>query len=185
MDTTPEHPHPQEAQEPAIMKSMTLGMVGDLGRLLQEHNLGRKVIKIIEALIFGMFLVTEAFVSARQGLDQAKAHLDRFHEDMIEYIFAEYFFKHQKAKDMQEVEARFQQFNELLNQRYQEYREDFTEDHQDPQRGFSQTFAGLFGHLFPEPLPEGAEQDSLRNDFAAKMPYFWSGCVGSLQPPTA
>lgn len=180
MGTTPEHPQEAEVKEPELMKSLALGMVGDLGRLLKEQGLGRQPVKIVEALVFAMFVVTEAFVSAKQGLEESREALDRFHEDMIDYMFSEYLFKHQKAKDMGEVEARFQELHQLINKRYGEYRRLFLEDYQDRTSGFGQTLAGLYGHLFAEPLPEGEGNEALVNAFSVKLAHFWSGCVGSF-----
>ena len=168
--------------EPEAMKSLVLGIVGDLGRLLKEHGLGQKPIKISEALVFAMFVVTETFTSVKKGLDEAREGLDRFHEDMNEYIFKEYFLKTTKAKDMAEVEARFQELNQLINERYQEYRKDFYEDYHDKQMSFRRTFNSLSGHLFQEPLPEGEEEDRLISAFSVKLAHFWSGCLSSFQP---
>jgi len=182
MDQTPEQPQEQVSQEPELMKSLTLGIVGDLGRLFKEQGLGQRPVKILEALVFAMFVVTEAFVNAQKGLEPAREGLDRFHEDMVEYIFKDYFFKHEKAQDMAEVEARFQEFNQLINERYQEYRHLFLEDYQDKTLGFGQTLASLYGHLFTEPLPEGEARQALVSAFSVKLGHFWSGCTASFQP---
>jgi len=182
MDQTPEHPQEPAGQAPELMKSLTLGIVGDLGRLFKEQGLGQRPVKILEALVFAMFVVTEAFVSAHKGLDQARETLDQFHEDMIDYIFKEYFFKNAKAKDMVEVEARFQELNQLINERYQEYRRLFLEDYQGKTLGFHQTLASLYEHLLTEPLPEGEGNQALVSAFSVKLGHFWSGCVASFQP---
>ena len=185
METTGERPQGPESKESEIMQSLTLGIVGDLGRLLKEHGLGQKPINIVEALVFSMFLVTETFVAAKKGLDQARETLDLFHEDMVEYLFKEYLFKDQKARDMEEVNTRFNQLNELINQRYQEYRKDFLEDYYDKQMSFRRTFTSLANHLLPEPLPEGEEKDRLVSVFSVKLAHFWSGCFSSFQPGTS
>jgi hypothetical protein len=182
METTGERPQASENKEAEIMQSLTLGIVGDLGRLLKDHGLGQKPIKIVEALVFAMFMVTETFTSAKTTLDAAREGLDRFHEDMIEYIFKEYFYKDAKAKDMAEVEARYQELNQLINERYQEYRQNFYEDYHDKQMSFSRTFTGLSGHLLGDPLPEGEEKDRLVSVFSVKLAHFWSGCMSSFQP---
>jgi hypothetical protein len=181
MGTTGEHPQTPETNEPEIMKSLSLGIVGDLGRLLKEHGLGHQPIKILEAIVFAMFVVTEAFVSVKKGLDQAQESLDLFHEDMTEHIFKEYLFKQQKAQDLEEINARFSQLQELVNQRYQEYRQAFQEDYQD-QQFFRRTLTALLGHLLQEPLPEGEELDRLISIFSVKLAHFWSGCMSSFQP---
>jgi hypothetical protein len=182
METTGGPPQAPPGTEPQIMKSLTLGIVGDLGRLLKDHGLGRTPIKILEALVFGMFVVTETFVSVKKGVDQARETLNLFHEDMVEYIFKEYLFKHQKARDPEELQAGLKQVSDLINQRYQEYRQNFLEDYQEKPLRFHRTFASLAGHLLEEPLPAGEEQDRLISAFSAKLVQFWTGCRSSFQP---
>jgi hypothetical protein len=185
MTTTQEINPAIEQSEPAIMKALALGIVGDLGRLLKEHDLGRKPVKIIEAVTFGMFIVTEGFMSVKQGLEPARASLDQFHEDMIEYLFTEYIFKHQKAKDMEEVKAKFDEMHTLINERYQEYRQNFAEDYQGQKLSFQKTFASLFQHLFGEPPPPGDATDRLVSTFSVKLAHFFSGCAASFEPAPA
>jgi|UniRef100_A0A7C5EQF1 arsenate reductase-like glutaredoxin family protein len=184
---TQSHDQPQSppGREPELLKSMTLGIVGDLGRLFKEQGLGLRPIRILEALIFAMFVVTEAFVNAKKGLEPAREALDQFHEDMVEHIFREYVFKETKAKDLEEVESRYQELNHLINERYQEYRRLFLEDYQIRVEGFAQTLAGLYQHLFTEPLPEGEGRQSLINLFSMKMVQFWTGCTSYFQPQPA
>jgi hypothetical protein len=182
METTGERPQGPAAKDHDLMKSLALGIVGDLGRLLKEHGLGTKPIKIIEALIFAMFVVTETFTAAKKGLEQARESLDLFHEDMVGYMFTEYLYKDQKAKDIEEVQARFQQMKELINQRYQEYRQNFLADYQDKQMSFHRTFNSLVGYVIPEPLAENEEKNRLIADFSVKLAHFWSGCMSSFKP---
>jgi hypothetical protein len=182
MNTTGEQPQGPASQEPEVMKSLALGIVGDLGRLLKEQGLGQQPIKIVEALIFAMFVVTETFTMAKKGPEGAQAGLDHFHEDMIEYIFTEYFYKTNKAKDMAEVESRFQELHQLINARYQEYRQDIHEDYHNQQMSFRRTFTSLSKYLLPEPLAEGEENDRLISVFSVKLAHFWSGCLKSFQP---
>jgi hypothetical protein len=181
METTGESPQGTVAQDPELMKSLALGIVGDMARLCKEHGLGTKPIKIIEALIFAMFVVTETFSAAKKGLDQARESLDLFHEDMVEYMFKEYLYKDQKAKDMEEVQARFQEMRELINRRYQEYRQNFLEDYQDKQMSFHRTFNSLAGYLLQEAPPEGEEKNRLIADFSVKLAHFWGGCMSTFK----
>lgn len=184
MIKTPEPPQTPHGQEPEILKSLTLGIVGDLGRLFQDQGLGQRPVKILEALVFAMFVVTEAFVNAKKGLEAAREALDQFHEDMVEHIFREYVFKDTKARDLEEVEARYQELNQLINERYQEYRRLFLEDYQVRVKGFAQTLAGLYQHLFTEPLPEGEGRQDLVNLFSMKVAHFWTGCTATFRPQT-
>jgi hypothetical protein len=182
MNTTGEQPQGPVSQASEVMKSLALGIVGDLGRLLKEQGLGQQPIKIVEALVFAMFVVTETFTAVKKGLEEARAELDRFHEDMIEYIFTEYYYKTNKAKDTAEVETRFQELNQLINDRYQEYRQDMHEDYHDQQMNFRRTFASLTQHLLPEPLADGGDKDRLVAAFTVKLGHFWSGCLASFKP---
>ena len=68
METTGDRPQSPVSQVSELMQSLTLGIVGDLGRLLKEQGLGEKPIKIVEALVFAMFVATETFTSAKKGL---------------------------------------------------------------------------------------------------------------------
>jgi hypothetical protein len=185
MNTTGEQPQGPVSQASEVMKSLALGIVGDLGRLLKEQGLGQQPIKIVEALVFAMFVVTETFTAVKKGLEEARAELDRFHEDMIEYIFTEYYYKTNKAKDTAEVETRFQELNQLINNRYQEYRQDMLEDYHDQKMSFRRTFASLTKYLLPEPLPAGEDQDRLISVFTVKLGHFWSGCLASFKPGPA
>jgi hypothetical protein len=185
METTGERPQGQAAKDADLMKSLALGIVGDLGRLFKEHGLGTKPIKIIEALIFAMFVVTETFTAAKKGLDQARESLDLFHEDMVEYMFTEYLYKDQKAKDMEEVQSRFLEMKELINQRYQEYRRNFLEDYQDKQMSFYRTFNSLAGYVLAEALPDDEEKKRLVSDFSVKLAHFWGGCISTFKPGSA
>jgi hypothetical protein len=182
METTGEHCQIPVSKESQLMQDLVLGIVGDLGRLLKEHGLGQKPIKIIEALVFAMFLVTETYTAAKRGPEAAREGLDPFHEDMVEYIFKEYFYKNAKARDMEEVEARMQELNQLINDRYQEYRQNFYEDYQDQKMSFHRTFTTLAGHLLGESLPDGEEKDRLVSVFSVKLAHFWSGCMTSFSP---
>jgi hypothetical protein len=181
MEATGQRPEGPAAKDADLMKSMALGIVGDLGRLFKEHGLGQKPIKILEAIIFAMFVITETFSAAKKGLDQARESLDLFHEDMVEYMFQEYLYKDQKAKDIDEIKARFQEMRELINRRYQEYRQNFLEDYQDKQMSFHRTFNSLAGYLLSEPPPEGEEKNRLIADFSVKLGHFWSGCLSSFK----
>ena len=183
METTGDRPQSPASKDSQLMQSMTLGIVGDLGRLLKEQGLGEKPVKIVEALVFAMFVVTETFTSAKKGPEAAREGLDLFHEDMIEYIFKEYFYKSVKAKDMTEVEARFQELNQLINERYQEYRQNFSEDYHDQQVSFRRTFTSLIKHLLGEPLSEGEEHDRVVAAFSVKLAHFWSGCLSTFAAP--
>jgi hypothetical protein len=181
MEATGQRPQGPAAKDADLMKSMALGIVGDLGRLFKEQGLGQRPIKILEAIIFAMFVVTETFTAAKKGLDQARASLDLFHEDMVDYMFKEYLFKDQKAKDMEEIKTRFLEMRELINRRYQEYRQNFLADYQDEQMSFQRTFDSLVGYMLSETLPEGEEKNNLIAAFAVKLAHFWSGCMSSFQ----
>jgi len=179
-----ESPQTPQTKESEVMKSLALGIVGDMGRFLKDEGLGQQPVKILEMIVFAMFVVTEAFITIKKGLEQAQESLDQFHEDMTEYIFMEYFYKDQKAQDVEELKARFNELQEMVNQRYQEYRQAFHEDYQDLDQGFRRTFAALSNHLFQEPPPEGEERDRLISVFSVKLAHFWSGVMSSFEPGT-
>jgi hypothetical protein len=181
MEATGQRPEGPAAKDADLMKSLALGIVGDLARLFKEHGLGQKPIKILETIIFAMFVVTETFTAAQKGLEQARESLDLFHEVMVEYMFKEYLYKDQKAKDIEEVKARFQEMRELINLRYQEYRQNFLADYQDKQMSFHRTFNSLAGYIISEAPPEGEEKNRLVAEFSVKLAHFWAGCLSSFK----
>ncbi len=174
----------EDAKEIEMMKSLTLGVVGDLARLLREQGLGRKPARILEALVFAMFFITEAYLSARKGdLKGSTPALDRYHDAMTEYVFEEVFFKQQKAKDREEVEERFNQLSGLINERYEEYRRGFVEDYRRRDRSFESTLNAFLGHLFPEPLTDPEEKTALFLPLSRQLVHFWTGCLMSFRSP--
>lgn len=181
MSNPSEVPTGREMAETELLKTLSLGVVGDLGRLLKEQGLGRRPVKILEALIFAMFFVTEAYLTSRKGdLEAATPPLNRFHDTMIEYIFQEIFYKHSQAKDMEELKARFHQVQDTLNERYQEYRQGFVEDFRRQDRSFASTLTAFLGHLFQTPLEDAAQTEALMAPMSEKLAYFWRGCLMSL-----
>jgi len=184
MTETEKSPQTPQSNEPEVMKSLALGIVGDMGRFLKDEGLGREPVKILEMIVFAMFVVTEAFITIKKGVDQAQESLDLFHEEMTEYIFMEYFYKDQRAQDVEELKARFTELQTMVNLRYQEYRQAFHEDYQDLEKGFRRTFIALSDHLFQEAPPEGEERDRLIAVFSVKLAHFWSGVMSSFEPGT-
>lgn len=183
MTTPQEIPAAGPAPEIELMQSLTLGVVGDLGRLLRDHGQGRAPVKIVEALIFAMFFITEAFVTAKQGnLEEATPVLDRFHDAMMEYMFQEIIFKKEKARDMAEVQDRFNQLSQTINERYQEYRQHFAEDYQRQDRSFEKTLGAFLEHLFMAPMAGGEAKEALFSPLSQKLAYFWTGCLMSFRP---
>jgi len=186
MSTSQDMPTGREAAETELLKTLSLGVVGDLGRLLKEQGLGRRPVKILEALIFAMFFVTEAYLTSRNGdLEAATPPLNRFHDAMIEYIFTEIIYKHAKAEDQEELKARFRQVQETLNDRYQEYRQGFMDDFRRQDRSFSSTVSAFLGHLFQTPLEDAAQKEALLAPMSEKLAYFWRGCLMSLMQQPA
>jgi hypothetical protein len=184
METSGEQPRFAAQQVSELMKNLTLGIVGDLGRMLREQGLGHRPIRILELVMFGMFMVTEAFVT-HMGLEEGRASLDQFHEDMIAHMFSEFIFKHQKAKDLEEVQGRFQELNSLINQRYREYRRWLSDDVQDRHNPFRQTFTALWANISSEPLPAQEELNTLLTAFSRNLARFWTGCMASFPPKSA
>lgn len=181
MSTSADVPTGRERAETELLKTLSLGVVGDLGRFLKEQGLGRRPVKILEALIFAMFFVTEAYLTSRKGdLEAATPPLNRFHDAMIDYIFREIIYKHSQAPTQEELKARFHQVQDTLNDRYQEYRRGFLEDFQRQDKSFASTITAFLGHLFQTPLEDTAQTEALLAPMSEKLAYFWRGCLLSL-----
>ena len=54
------------------MKSLSLGMVSDISRLLVDKGFGQKPIDIVEALVFAMFIIADTYSLAKPDKDQAR-----------------------------------------------------------------------------------------------------------------
>jgi len=118
---------PDKNVQELLMKSLCLGIVGDTGQLLSNEGFDKPV-KVFELIIFGMFVVTEAYTLVKKELDKASPQLNQFHLDMVNYVTNEYFLKETTAKDTNEILEFHDQFYDVVGSRYVEYRQLFAED---------------------------------------------------------
>ena len=68
------------------MKSLSLGMVSDISRLLADKGFGQKPIDIVEALVFAMFIIADTYSLAKPEKDQAIEVIHGFYDDMQNYF---------------------------------------------------------------------------------------------------
>lgn len=165
-----------------LMKSLCLGIVGDTGRLLLNKGFD-KPIKLYELIIFGMFVVTEAYTLAKKGLDKASPQLDQFHLDMVNYVTNEYFLKETTAKDVTEILEFRDQFYDDVGSRYVEYRQLFVKDLSNRNPGavfFSKSLSAFVNHLFIEPISKD-DKPHLIIPMAIKLAEFYEGCLQSFK----
>ena len=100
-----------------LMKSLCLGIVGDIGRLLSNEGFN-KPIRIVELLVFGMFIVTETYSLANIKSEKKEPQLDKFHLNIINYVTNEYFLKEANNKDDEEIFKLQDKFYDLVVVRY-------------------------------------------------------------------
>ena len=60
------------------MKSLSLGIVSDLSRLLADQGFGEKPIDIVEALVFAIFIIADTYALAKPDKDQAREVIHDF-----------------------------------------------------------------------------------------------------------
>lgn len=160
-----------------LMKSLCLGIVGDIGRLLSDKGFN-KPIRIIELIVFGMFIVTETYSLAKKKSEKAEPQLDQFHLDMTNYVTKEYFLK--DNKDVDEIFELQDKFYDLVGIRYKEYRQLFSEDWSNPGTTFSKTVGAFIRHLFDEPVSED-DKRHLIVVMHIKLLEFYAGCLQSFK----
>lgn len=162
-----------------LMKSLCLGIVGDTGRLLSDQGFN-KPIRIIELIVFGMFIITETYKLVIKDPDKTSPQLDQFHLDMTNYVTNEYFLKETSDKGTNEVLEFHDKFYDLVSTRSTEYRQLFAKELSKPGTVYSKTLGAFINHLFDEPISEDDKQH-LTVVMAIKLSKFILGCLQSFK----
>ena len=68
------------------MKSLSLGMVSNISRLLADKGFGQKPIDIVEALVFAMFIIADTYSLAKPEKDQALKVIHGFYDLSLIHI---------------------------------------------------------------------------------------------------
>lgn len=170
-----------EKQEREHLKSLSCGIVTDLSRLLADQGFGGRAIDIVEALVFGMFVVADTFSLAQPDKEQAIEVIHNFYDDMRDYFINQVIIKDYQVAEAQEIEAVAAKFHDLSRVRFSAYGEKFQQDLTDPMAGSCPTTVNyLLDNLFIEPINQ-AEKLELLGAVSDKVLYYWAGCVQSFK----
>lgn len=169
------------------MKSLCFGIVGDTSRLLSDIGYNKPIYEL-ELIIFAMFIVTEAYTMANINNSSISSvtneQLDHFHLDLLNHVINEHFLKENRVENTEEVLKFRNEFYEMIQGRYLEYRPPFKEDINDLLNkkvalfGFN-TSNKFLKHLFVVPLNE-AEVSNTVVPMSLKLLEFYMGCVQSF-----
>lgn len=174
----------KDEQARESMKSLCFGIVGDTSRLLSDIGYNKPIYEL-ELIIFAMFVVTEAYTMANKNNSSISSvtneQLDHFHLDLLNHVINEYFLKENRVKNTEEVLKFRNEFYEMIQDRYLEYRPPFREDLLNKKVaifGFN-TLNKFLRHLFVARLNE-TEVSNTVVPMSLKLLEFYMGCVQSL-----
>jgi hypothetical protein len=163
------------------MKSLSLGMVSDISRLLADKGFGHRAIDIVEALVFAMFVIADTYSLAKPEKDQAIEVINAFYDDMQDYFIKRVVIQDHNLADEAEIQAVAVKFHDLSRGRFNEYGGKFKEDISDPLAlSCPTTVSYLLDNLFIEPIDK-EEKLQLLGEVSDKILYFWSGCVQTFK----
>jgi hypothetical protein len=172
---------PTEKPDRATMKSLALGIVSDLSRLLAAQGFGEHPIDIVEALVFAMFIVADTYSLAKPDQDKAIEVINSFYDDMQNHFIDRVIIKDYQITDAAEIQSVANKFYDLCRGRFGEYGEKFKQDISEP-GALSCPNTGIYflDNLFIQPL-NNQEQIQLLGAVSDKIIYLWAGCVESFK----
>ena len=163
------------------MKSLSLGMVSDLSRLLADKGFGEKPIDIVEALVFAMFIIADTYSLAKPEKDQAIEVIHGFYDDMQNHFIEKVIIQDHQITDAAEIQSVSDQFHDLSRGRFGEYGEKFKQDISDPVAlSCPATVSYLLDNLFIQPL-NNDEKIHLMGAVSDQIIYFWTGCMQNFK----
>ena len=172
---------PTEKPDRATMKSLALGIVSDLSRLLAEQGLGEKPIDIVEALVFAMFIVADTYSLAKPDQDKAIGVIHNFYDDLQNHFIDKVIIKDHQITDAAEIQAVADKFHDLSRCRFGEYGEKFKQDISEPGAlSCPNTVSYFLDNIFIQPL-NNTEKIDLMGAVSDKIIYLWAGCVESFK----
>jgi len=172
---------PTEKPDPAIMKSLSLGMVSDLSRLLAEKGFGERAIDIVEALVFAMFVVADTYSLAKTDQDRAIAVINSFYDEVQEYFIDRVVIRDHQVSDPEEIKAIAAKFHDLSRGRFTDYGERFKQDISDPiAMSCPATVSYFLDNIFIDPITK-EEKLQLLGAVSDKVLNYWAGCVQSFK----
>jgi len=172
---------PNEKPDRAKMKSLSLGIVSDLSRLLAEQGFGEQPIDIVEALVFAMFIVADTYSLAKPDQDQAIGVIHSFYDDMQNHFIAKVVIGDHQITEAAEIQAVSDKFHDLSRGRFAEYKEKFQLDISEPGAlSCPNTVSYFLDNIFIQPL-NNAEKIPLMGAVSDQTIYLWAGCVESFK----
>ena len=163
------------------MKSLSLGIVSNISRLLADKGFGQKPIDIVEALVFAMFIIADTYSLAKPEKDKAIEVINGFYDDMQNYFINKVIIDDHKIADATEIQSVSDQFYDLSRGRFAQYGEKFQQDISDPMAlSCPATVSYLLDNLFIEPITN-QEKLHLMGAVSDKVLYFWAGCVQNFK----
>jgi len=163
------------------MKSLAFGMVSDISRLMADKGFGDQPIDIVEALVFGMFIIADTYSLAKPDKDLALEVIHSFYDDMQNYFIRKVIIEDHQMSDAAEIQSVADKFHDLSRSRFAQYGEKFQQDISDPMAlSCPATVSYLLDNLFIQPL-NNQEKISLMSAVSDKVLYFWTGCVQNFK----
>lgn len=168
-------------QDRARMKSLSFGIVSDVSRLLVDKGFGEKPIDIVEALVFAMFIIADAYSLAKPAKEQAVEVIHGFYDDMQNHFVNKVIIEDHGITDAAEIQAVGDKFHDLSRSRFIQYGERFKKDIADSMGMKCSTMVSyLLDNLFIQPLTN-EEKLGLMGPGSEKVFYFWTGCVQNFK----
>jgi hypothetical protein len=168
-------------QERKKMKSLSLGMVSTISRLLADKGFGQKPIDIVEALVFAMFIIADTYSLAKPEKDHAIEVINGFYDDMQSYFIDKVIIADHQIAEAAEIQSVSDKFHDLSRSRFSQYGEKFKQDISDPMAlSCPTTVSYLLDNLFIQPLTN-EEKLQLMGAVSDQVLYFWTGCVQNFK----
>jgi hypothetical protein len=177
MNTLNKHQGTNGRPEREKMKSLSLGMVSTISRLLADKGFGQQPIDIVEALIFAMFIIADTYSLAKPEKDQAIEVIHGFYDDMQNYFIKKVIMGDHQIADAAEIQSVSDKFHDLSRSRFSQYGEKFKQDIADPMAlSCPATVSYLLDNLFIQPL-NNEEKLQLMGAVSDQVLHFWTGCI--------
>jgi hypothetical protein len=163
------------------MKSLSLGMVSDISRLLVDKGFGQKPIDIVEVLVFAMFIIADTYSLAKPEKDQAREVIHGFYDDMQNYFIHKVIIDDHQITDATEIQSVSDQFYDLSRDRFTQYEKKFKQDIADPMAlSCPATVSYLLDNLFIQPITK-QEKLQLMGAVSDRVLDFWAGCIQNFK----
>lgn len=178
-------------EERENMKSLCLGITGEVARLISNQGINRDL-RVLELTVFGMFVVIQTFMAARRDQEETNSQITDFHREMMDYVTNEYFIKLPsiidrkilESADAADVVSQVQKFHDEFisrsTSRYHEYEHSLELDLENPVTIFSEISGSVIANIFIEQLSI-EERNYLLVPLGLKLAELYLGCLESFK----